>query len=234
MRKLSLQKVITAAVFLTLVISLVILVVLIIQAPNQVDPNLPNVQAKSHYTLMIAQCILGIVAMLLPGWIKKSWYIEIPSKMLIFYAIFLYGAIFLGEVRSYYYTFEYWDAILHTLSGGMLGTMGFSIVTMLDRSERTPITLSPLFIAIFAFCFAVTLGVFWEVYEFTFDGILGMNMQKFGLEDGTPFMGRDALNDTMVDLIVDSIGAFITTTIGYISLKYNKGWIEQFYIKFKK
>lgn len=43
--------------------------------------------------------------------------------------------------------------------------------------------------------------------------------------------GRAALIDTMEDLIVDSIGAFVMCLIGYISLKYKKGWIDKFLLK---
>ncbi len=46
--------------------------------------------------------------------------------------------------------------------------------------------------------------------------------------------GRLALADTMEDLIVDGVGAFAISVIGYISLKYNKGWVEKLLIKRKK
>ena len=51
-------------------------------------------------------------------------------------------------------------------------------------------------------------------------------MQKFMLADGTMLVGREALRDTMKDIIVDSIGAFISSTVGYISIKHNKrNWL---------
>ena len=186
---------------------------------------------KSDYALMLSQCILGIVAMLLPGMLENKFKIAIPSYMLILYTIFLYAAIYLGEVRSFYYNVPNWDNILHTFSGAMIGALGFSIVTLLNKTEKVPIVLSPLFVALFSFCFAVTLGVIWEFYEFTFDGILGLNMQKFALENGTQLIGRAALTDTMVDLFVDAVGAFIMSVIGYISLRYNKGWIEKLQVR---
>ncbi|MPN18700.1 hypothetical protein SDC9_166063 [bioreactor metagenome] len=109
----------------------------------------------------------------------------------------------------------------------MLGALGFSFVSLLNQSEKVPMNLSPLFVAIFAFCFAVTLGVVWEIYEFTFDGILGLNMQKFMLENGTQLIGRAALADTMKDLIVDAAGALVVSIIGYISMKKQKDWLEK-------
>ena len=36
----------------------------------------------------------------------------------------------------------------------------------------------------------------------------------------------------MKDIIVDAIGALVMSTIGYISLKYKKGWVEKLTIRF--
>lgn len=186
---------------------------------------------KSDYTLMLIQCLLGIVAMFLPGIIEKKFKFDIPNTMQIFYVIFLYCAIFLGEVRNYYYSFPHWDTLLHTFSGAMLGALGFSVVSLMNDSEKWHLNLSPSFVAFFAFCFAVTLGVAWEIYEFSFDGLLGLNMQKFALEDGTELLGRIALQDTMKDLIVDSVGALFMSLVGFVSLKYKKGWVEKLEIR---
>ena len=85
--------------------------------------------------------------------------------------------------------------------------------------------LSPFFVSLFAFCFAVSIGALWEIYEFTFDGLLGFNMQKFMLANGKMLEGNDALRDTMKDIITDSLGAVTATIIGYIGLKKNKTWL---------
>ena len=44
-------------------------------------------------------------------------------------------------------------------------------------------------------------------------------MQKFRLEDGTQLIGRNALADTMEDLIIDTFGAAVSSVMGYFSLK---------------
>ena len=68
-------------------------------------------------------------------------------------------------------------------------------------------------------CFALAAGAIWEIYEYTLDGLMGLNMQHYHLVDGTPLMGRAALYDTMKDLIVDALGALVVSVIGYIALK---------------
>lgn len=230
-RKINWQKIFSIFVLFSLSASIVFLMISMVLAPvNNIDGE-PFVRVKSDYVLMLVQCILGVVAMLMPSFLKKKLRLEIPSSMIFLYTIFLYCAIYLGEVKSFYYQVPHWDTILHTFSGAMLGALGFSFVTLLNKNEKVQMNLSPLFVVAFSFCFAVTLGVFWEIYEFTFDGILGLNMQKFALENGNLLLGRAALTDTMKDLIVDCLGAFIMCIIGYISLKYKKGWIEKLQLK---
>jgi hypothetical protein len=206
------------------------ILVQLVKAPAQPE-GVSYEKLKSDYVLMLVQCLLGILAMLLPGWLARKWRIEIPSGMMILYLLFLYAAIYLGEVQSFYYRIPHWDMILHGFSGGMLGALAFSFVRLLNKSDRVELYLSPLFTAMFAFCFSMTLGIFWEIYEYSVDGLLGLNMQKFMAEDGTNFIGRAALNDTMQDVLTDAVGALFTSLVGYVSLKYKKGWVEKVLLK---
>ena len=216
--------------YLSLVVSLIFLLIRWYLSPNLAS-DLIEVRTKSDYTLMITQCLLGVVAMRLPDIFEKKWHIRFPSTMIFLYVLFLYCAIYLGEVRSFYYIIPNWDTILHTFSGGMIAVIGFSVICLMNNSEKIPVNLSPIFVSMFAFCFALSIGVVWEIYEYTFDGFLGMNMQKFRLEDKTELVGRLALMDTMKDLIVDAIGAFVTSSVGYISLKYDKKWLDRMFIR---
>jgi hypothetical protein len=65
------------------------------------------------------------------------------------------------------------------------------------------------------------------------DSFLKTNMQKFALETGEPLIGQAALADTMKDLIVTAIGAFVVSVIGYIALRGKKEWFKRFQIKHK-
>lgn len=221
-------------IFLSMAVSVVFISIAMIIAPAEPDPTMPYLRVKGDYVLMLLQCIVGVVAMLLPSLLRHKWQLIIPSKMMVLFAVFLYCAIFLGEVRSFYYNVPHWDTILHTFSGAMLGALGFSVINFLNRTDRVPMNLSPVFVAFFTLCFAVFLGVVWEFYEFTADGILHTNMQKFALESGEPLVGRAALMDTMKDLIVDTIGALVMAVIGYISIRYQKGWVEKFQLRREK
>ncbi len=225
--KIRWQRGISYFVLFSLIASIVYIIAVMAKAPSQPSPFQPYRRTKSEYVLMLVQCSLGLIAMALPPLLKRRAHLEIPSNMMIFYTLFLYCAIYLGEVRSFYYNVPHWDTILHTFSGAMLGALGFSFINFLNNTDRVPVNLSPLFVVTFAFCFAVTLGVFWEIYEFLADAVLRTNMQKYALENGTLLTGRAALGDTMKDLIVDTLGALTMSVVGYISLKYKKGWVEK-------
>ena len=92
---------------------------------------------------MLTQCILGLIVMFIPSIIERRWSIDIPNYMEILYFIFLYCAIYLGEVRNFYYLIPYWDTILHAFSGAMLGALGFTLVSILNDSAKIKIVLSP-------------------------------------------------------------------------------------------
>ncbi|MEA4911061.1 MAG: hypothetical protein VB092_00410 [Oscillospiraceae bacterium] len=209
--------------FITLIGSIAFSVIMIIRAPEDAVAVELGERLKSDYVLMLAQCMLGLIVMFLPSLLEKKFKISVPNYMCVMYFIFLYCAIYLGEVRSFFYVFKNWDTLLHGFSAMMLGTLGFSLVTMLNDSDRVMVDLSPLFVGLFAFCFAIAVGVVWEIYEFSFDGLLGMNMQKFRLESGELLVGREALRDTMEDLIVDAGGALLVSVVGALTIRRHRG-----------
>lgn len=216
-RKINWKKVIGIFVYITLILSIIYSIIKVITSPS-VAVGTEDGHLRSDYVLMLLQCILGLVVIGLPSFLEKKWSFEIPGYMTILYFIFLYCAIYLGEVRNFYYVIPHWDTILHAFSGAMLGALGFNLITILNDSEKVKVALSPLFVCLFAFCFALAAGAVWEIYEFSGDALFGLNMQKFRTSDGTLLLGHNALSDTMKDLIIDAIGAFVVVIIGYFSI----------------
>lgn len=213
------KKIVGTLLLVTLILSIIYTIVKIVTSPSEVIEAEIHTKLKSDYVLMLLQCLLGLFVMMIPSIIERRFSINIPNTMEVLYFIFLYCAIYLGEVRNFYYLIPHWDTILHAFSAAMLGALGFSLVNILNNAERLKVNLSPLFVALFAFCFALAAGAIWEIYEYSFDGLLSLNMQKFALEDGTLLVGHQALSDTMYDIIVDAVSALITSIIGYFSIK---------------
>lgn len=217
-------RIIGTILFVTLVLSVIYAVVRFMLAPSEISADAPYKKIKSDYLLMITQCALGILVMMLPTFIAHKWKIVVPDTIVIVYFAFLYCAIYLGEVRNFYYVIPHWDTILHAFSGAMLGALGFVLVDILNKDAKVAVDLSPFFLALFAFCFALSVGALWEVYEFSFDAFLGLNMQKHTTGSGVELVGKAALTDTMKDIIIDALAALVVSVLGYVlrKRKYKK------------
>lgn len=183
---------------------------------------------KNDYILMTSEAVAAIFVLLLPTILEKKWKFDIPSKMHIFVILFLFSAVFLGEFRRFHFLVPHWDKMLHIVSGAFLASLGFTIIQTLN--DHDIIHMNPLFVAIFSFSFAITIGTMWELYEYAWDVSFNLNMMKYMDEAGNPYVGLEALKDTMGDLVVDSIGAFAMSMIGYIAVKLDKLWLHDFII----
>ena len=123
-------------------------------------------------------CILTLLLLVIPSLAQITFKVELPTALEIIILVFIFSAEILGEISEFYLVFPFWDTVLHTLNGFLAAAIGFSLVDLLNRSDRTVFSLSPLFTAIVAFCFSMTIGVVWEFFEFGMDQILGFDMQK--------------------------------------------------------
>lgn len=141
-----------------------------------------------------------------PAFVEKNYKITLPLEFELIVTCFIFASLFLGEIHSFYDKYHWWDTLLHTISGIVLGFLGFLLIYTLNKNVDVKLNLSPFFVSFFAFCFAVTIGAMWEIFEFFMDFFLGLNMQK-------------GLLNTMLDLIVDTLGALFASVIGYLYLK---------------
>lgn len=202
-------------------------------------------------------CILTLVLLLLPTVLERRLQIDLPNTLEIIIMLFIFAAEILGEIQAYYTAFPYWDTMLHTLNGFLCAAIGFSLVDLCNRHERFSLSLSPVFMAIVAFCFSMTIGVLWEFFECIMDSFFLLDMQKDtivhdistvmldptggnkitairGITDVIVVAGGKeiplglggyldiGLLDTMKDLFVNFIGAFVFSIIGYFYVK-NRG-----------
>lgn len=122
-------------------------------------------------------CILALILFTLPTIISEKFKIGIPSLLETIIYLFIFSSAILGEINNFYGLIPFWDTMLHTLNGFICAGIGFSLVDLLNQSTQK-INLSPLYVAIVAFCFSMTIGVLWEFYEFTADSLFRFDMQK--------------------------------------------------------
>ena len=123
-------------------------------------------------------CILTLLLLVIPSLAQITFKVELPTALEIIILVFIFSAEILGEISEFYLVFPFWDTVLHTLNGFLAAAIGFSLVDILNRNEKVKVQLSPLFMAVVAFCFSMTIGVMWEFWECGMDLFLGMDMQK--------------------------------------------------------
>ena len=111
-------------------------------------------------------CLLSLILFLLPSFVSENFGIRLPETLEIIVLLFIFAAEILGEISGFYLRFSFWDTMLHTVNGFLCAAIGFALVDVLNRSARFKFLLSPLFLAVVAFCFSMTVGVIWEVFVF--------------------------------------------------------------------
>ena len=144
-RRQRVTRILGRLLFLSLVLSIIYAVIRLCFAPPESQARLHQM-SRSDYALILLQCLLGLAVMGLPTILTRKWSLPVPSFVYILYYIFLYCAIFLGEVMSFYYLIPHWDTVLHAFSGAMLGALGFILVDWLNDSPAVRVQLSPLFV----------------------------------------------------------------------------------------
>ena len=123
-------------------------------------------------------CLLVLFLFLLPMFVQKNFGIELPSTLEIIILVFIFAAEILGELACFFINVPNWDSILHTTTGFLCAAFGFALIDILNRNDKIKFELSPIYVALAAFCFSMTIGVLWEFFEFGMDRLFHMDMQK--------------------------------------------------------
>ncbi|MEF8775034.1 MAG: hypothetical protein V5A43_00840 [Haloarculaceae archaeon] len=125
-----------------------------------------------------------------------------------------------GGTQTIYGSIEWWDHFTHTLSASVVAGAGYATVRALDaHSDR--ILLPGPFVFVFILLFVMAFGVVWEVLEF----LLGLGARLVGNQT---LLTQYGLEDSMVDLLFDMLGAVVVATWGTAHLADLSGRIEEF------
>lgn len=157
-------------------------------------------------------CGLTLVLFVLPVIVEKKMNLEVPDALQIIILLFIYSAEILGEINEFYIVIPHWDTILHTLNGFLCAAVGFSTIDILNQKEFFHATMSPIFVALVAFCFSMTIGVMWEFFEFGTDQFLKYDMQKDVITKSISTVKLDPEGKNNA-IIVDNIEKTIIETV---------------------
>lgn len=194
------------------------------------------VASKQYDRLLLA--IATPLIILIPTIVEKLFNCKIFLPVYL-YALFYAIGPALGQCYNLYYTVSWWDKFLHISGGVMFAFFGFFLFEKFVGKDRRKVVMT----AIFGLCFSMAISVFWEFCEYGADTFLGMDMQDDVIIDhinsylldeeigvaGTienieqvivngerlPVNGYIdiGLNDTMCDMILETVGAIVASII---------------------
>jgi len=187
-----------------------------------------DVSAKSQYLSVAWQSAKFLLVSCLPFFLKK-FKIDIPDVIYIIFMFYIVSHFICGEILDFYYKYKWWDSFLHLSSGMAIALLSFSFINLMNNNTKD-FKINIVFAMFFAFSMTVAAGVIWEIIEFVSDIRNGSNMQRAYVSTphgrGEPFVGQEALKDTMKDLILDSSGAALMSIICGIAVWTKKIRLE--------
>lgn len=183
---------------------------------------------RSSQLGLIIQVASGLVLAPIPPLLTRWFHVQLPPLLVALYEIFILMAILLGTGMGMY-SVPYWDKVEHAFSAAMLAGLGYMIFAALTPADQRE-HVSPLLLSLFAVAFGTMVGVCWEFYEFTGDGLFGMNMQRY-MSGGHLLAGRAALMDTMGDLCMDFVGSLFLGIVGYFGIRRDRHWLDTYMLR---
>ncbi|MBO7342042.1 MAG: hypothetical protein J6U87_05115 [Clostridia bacterium] len=122
--------------------------------------------------------VLCLLLFLVPPFVERSFSLQLPAALEISAYLFVFCAGVLGEIGDFYQRFPAWDAMLHAANGFLFAGFGLCLFSLFEKKRRVQTLPSPAYQSFTAFCFSMTVGVLWEIFEFAADYFLHTDMQK--------------------------------------------------------
>ncbi len=118
----------------------------------------------------------------------------------------------LGNTVGLYLSWSWYDKVLHFGSSTVIGLLGFLAVYIAHVTGR--LRFHRWLDGIAILIVTVGLGAIWEIGEYAVDTAFGRATQ------GAP--GLAALDDTMIDLVLDAMGAVVAAIVGPLYMRHSK------------
>lgn len=181
-----------------------------------------------------------LLFVLIPGILERLLRCRINLVVYLLGVLYAMGSM-MGHCWKFYYTIPCWDKLLHLCGGVMFVILGIYLFERLSCGKANHVSA-----VIFALCFSLAISVLWEFVEYGADIFLGMDMQDdtvvnhitsymLGTEKGVTGSIEDirsvvingsalpvngyidiGLHDTMLDMLMESVGALVTCILLFI------------------
>ena len=174
-------------------------------------------------TGVIVNTGVGLLVTQLPALLERDYGIALDPALTLWIttAVFLHAVGVIGlpwADANFYKTIWWWDHLTHALSSSIVAAIGYTTVRALDRHSEE-IYVPPRFMFVFILMFVMAFGVAWEVLEFS----ITLAAEATG---NATILTQFGLEDTLLDLVFDSIGAVVVAVWGTAHLTDVVGIVE--------
>lgn len=154
--------------------------------------------------VLVVNGVIGLATAVLPRVLERVGGVSFGRPVVLWIAI----AVLLHTLgmAGPYETIWWWDHLTHTLSAALLASVGYALARALDDHSAT-ISLPADFLFLYVILFTMAAGVLWELMEFGGRMIARMIGQQ-------PLLVQYGLQDTILDLLFDGIGATVVGLFG--------------------
>src|SRR3989344_3471686 len=147
-------------------------------------------------------CALMLLVSLAPLYLKALHDVYVPAVFMYVTIVFIFSSVFFGQFGGLYDRWHWYDSFLHFISALAFGLAGFLLLFVFYVHNK--LRLPKSIILFFTFFFCLGVGALWEIIEYGIDNVFGTNMQV------------NSLDDTMIDLMLNGLGAVVAVTFCYI------------------
>ena len=159
-------------------------------------------------TKAIINGTIALVVTFLPARLERNYAFPIDPWL----GLWITGAVFLHTLGSagVYGVVGWWDHLTHATSASLVAAVGYTAARALDlHSDR--IAIPRRFVFVYILIVVLSFGVVWELFEFGLDAL----SDATGL---TMPLAQKGLDDTVRDLMFNSLGAILVALFGQVHL----------------
>ena len=111
--------------------------------------------SRSRIAFQTFEVSLMILVIFIPVLVDRIVHVRVTRLMEILFVSFCFSSLILGDVVDFYGRFNWWDDLLHGISGMLLGIVGYSVINIFNKIENNTIKFTPLFVSLRMECFAM-------------------------------------------------------------------------------
>ncbi|NKE37645.1 hypothetical protein GWG54_17910 [Natronococcus sp. JC468] len=160
---------------------------------------------------IVINTVVALLVTQLPAVLERDYGIPMDTRLTLWItsAVFLhaFGTVGLpGSTATFYSQVWWWDHVTHALSASVVAAVGYTTVRAVHE-HADGIHIPRRFAAVFILLFVLAFGVLWEVLEFA----IALAAAALGVE---AVLTQYGLQDTMLDLVFNSIGGLLVALWG--------------------